>query len=149
MALERHKASKLHTVISTVGIAMALSCQGHVSGSSVHAASPSEGIAMQVRPRLCVLASGQSVCVMQFSVSWTAPAATDVCLTLTGKQEPLRCWQERRAGEFEMQVEWQESALVQLRDANSDALLLEEQIPIISRDKRDMRTRRRHAWSIL
>jgi len=86
---------------------------------------------------------------MQFSVLWTAPAATDVCLALTGKQEPLRCWPERRGGEFDMPVGLQESALVQLRDANSDALLLEEQIPIISRDKRDMRTRRRHAWSIL
>lgn len=142
-----HKASEKYTVFKTVGCAMALVLI--LAATSLHAASPPIGFTMQVRPRLCVLSPGEDVCVMQFSVTWSARAAADVCLTLAGELEPLRCWQERSEGGFEMQIERRESALVQLREANSDTLLLEEQIPIISRDMRDTRSRRRHAWSIL
>lgn len=145
MAAKNHNSASAHTVFMTVGTAMCFV----FAATTLHAASTAGGFAMQVRPRLCVLTPGESVCVMQFSVTWSAPAATDVCLTLAGDLIPLQCWQSQRDGEFEMRVERRDSTLVQLRDANNDALLLEEQIPIISRDLRDTRTRRRHAWSIL
>lgn len=147
MAAEKHNSASAHTVLLTVGAAMTMCFV--FAASTLQAASPAGGFAMQVRPRLCVLMPGESVCVMQFSVTWSAPAATDVCLTLAGELAPLQCWQAQRDGEFEMRVERRDSTLVQLRDANNDALLLEEQIPIISRDLRETRTRRRHAWSIL
>ncbi len=149
MILKVHKASSSCTVFTTVGCAMALSLVLILAGTPLYAASPPSGFAMQVRPRLCVLSPGESVCVMQFSVIWSATTATDVCLTFAGELEALRCWQQEREGEFEMKVERRQSALVQLREANSDTLLLEEHIPIISRDMRDTRSRRRHAWSIL
>ena len=149
MILKVHKASSAYTVFTTVGRSMALFLVFILASMSMHAASSPSGFAMQVRPRLCVLSPGEAVCAMQFAVTWSATTATDVCLIFAGELEPLRCWLQEREGAFEMQVERRQSALVQLREANSDILLLEEQIPIISRDKRDTRSRRRHAWSIL
>lgn len=149
MILKVHKASSTYTVFTTVGCAMALSLVLILVGTPLHAASPNSDFTMQVRPRLCVLSPDEVMCTMQFAVTWSAATATDVCLTFAGELEALRCWQQEREGQFEMKVERRQSALVQLREANSDTLLLEEQIPIISRDKRDTRSRRRHAWSIL
>lgn len=147
MAVKTHNSSRAHTAYQAVGVALGLCFL--LATAAPQAASPTDGFAMQVRPRLCVLSPGDTLCVMEFSVTWSAPIATDVCLRIAGELMPLQCWQQRRDGAFEMQVARGESTLVQLRDANSDALLLEEQIPIISRDLRDTRTRRRHAWSIL
>ena len=147
MGVKRHKSSTLHTALMTVGCAFALHFQS--PWTAVSAANSDGEIQMQVRPRLCVLAPGESLCTMQFAVTWTASIATDVCLKIAGEIAPLQCWEAQRAGQFELSLARRATTVVELRDANSDVLLLEEQIPIISRDLRDTRTRRRHVWSIL
>ncbi len=147
MVEKKPKSSYRDTVQKSVAFPMALILL--LPMSVVDAAISPEGFEMFVRPRLCVLRPGEALCTMQFSVTWSAPLASDVCVQLVGDAAPLRCWQAQRSGEFAIPIERGNTTLVQLRESSSDSLLIEEQIPIIKRDLRDTRARRRHAWSIL
>ena len=48
-----------------------------------------------------------------------------------------------------MPVEREQNTTVQLVDPGTDAVLLESLIPVLTRELRDSRKRRRHVWSIL
>lgn len=113
------------------------------------AAITGEGMTLEVRPRVCVLMAGEESCSMQLQVRWTAPQETDICLRFAGEEQALQCWQSQRQGAWNMPVAREQNTTVQLVDPGTDAVLLESLIPVLTRELRDSRKRRRHVWSIL
>lgn len=85
---------------------------------------------------------------MQMLVSWTAVSDISVCLKFPEQAEALHCWQAQQQGEFSASVSREENVSVQLLDSQTNQILSEVEIPVIKRDLRDTRRRRRHAWSI-
>ena len=105
-------------------------------------------ISLQAQPRLCVVPAGEQHCSLQLQVSWTAATLRDVCLHLNGQTESLQCWQAQQAGTFSIALTQTHNILIQLLDAQNLEVLREVDIPVIKRDLRDTRRRRRHAWSV-
>lgn len=105
-------------------------------------------INLQVQPRICVVAPGEQSCSLQLQVSWTSATLRDVCLHLNGQSDSLQCWQAQQAGTFSIALTQTHNILIQLLDAQNLEVLSELGIPVITRDLRDTRRRRRHAWSV-
>lgn len=105
-------------------------------------------VTLQAQPRICVVPAGEQSCSMQLQVSWTSASLRDVCLHLNGQSQSLQCWQAQDAGEFSIALEQTDNILIQLLDAQNLGVLSELGIPVIKRDLRDTRRRRRHAWSV-
>lgn len=148
-AIEAGKAKSGNTVHRTVGrlIVCVLALFGWKLASA--AAGTAEGFTLEVRPRVCVVMAGEVSCSMQLQVNWTAPQEADICLRFAGEEQALQCWQSRRQGAWNMPVEREQNTTVQLVDPGTDAVLLESLIPVLTRELRDSRKRRRHVWSIL
>lgn len=104
---------------------------------------------LQVRPRVCVTLASDSVCAMDLAVTWSATQVVDVCLKLSDADTTLGCWQQQRTGELAVTLERDSNAMLQLLDASLETVLNEAEITVVSRDLKDSRRRRRHAWSIL
>jgi len=107
-----------------------------------------ETVTLRAQPRICVMTPSEQLCSMQMLVSWTAVSDIDVCLKFPEQAEALHCWQAQQQGEFSVSVSREENVSVQLLDAQTNRILSEVEIPVIKRDLRDTRRRRRHAWSI-
>lgn len=107
-----------------------------------------EGVALSAQPRLCVIAPGDELCQLQLRLSWTAEQNRDVCLKLAEQTGFLQCWQARRQGDYTVELTRENNISVLLQDAETGQILSQIDIPVIKRDLRDTRRRRRHAWSI-
>ena len=118
-------------------------------GRRTDAAEPGAGFDLQVKPQVCVTLDADSPCTMQLQVSWSADTASDVCLRLAQTSAMLECWQQASSGSFDMDFARQTDAVFQLLDADSEAVLQEAGVSVVSRDLRDTRRRRRHVWSLL
>lgn len=112
------------------------------------AALADENVALSAQPRLCVIAPGDQLCSLQLRLSWSADRDRDVCLRLSEQTEFLHCWQAQQQGEYTVELAHDDNITVQLQDAQTGRILGQLDIPVIKRDLRDTRRRRRHAWSI-
>lgn len=141
-------------VLCTAGlrvVAILLLCSGYAPSperTSLAAAAPVT-FELQVRPRVCITLESDSSCPMLLAVTWSGPVAADVCLKLEDSDSMLQCWQQQRAGEFELELVRSSNAVVQLLDSASNTILDEAEVTIVSRDLRESRRRRRHVWSII
>lgn len=148
------ETSRSGTVYSTVwwraliSLLLLLSCV-LPGGGRWAATAATDDYALHVQPRVCVVVANEATCAMQLTVSWTAPATTDVCVKLAHADNTLRCWQQQRLGNVEFELQRSSNTIVQLLDASSNQVLTETEITIVSRELRDSRRRRRHVWSIL
>lgn len=147
--IEAGKAMISDTVRRTVGFPIACLLALFPWQLTAAATAAGESLSLEVRPRVCVRLSGEEMCAMHLLIRWKAERERDVCLRFAGEETSLQCWQAQRQGVWEMSLERENNTTVQLLDPDSEAVLLESLIPVISRDLRDTRRRRRHVWSIL
>lgn len=137
------------TVCRTVGLPIACLLALFPWQFAEAATGAGENLTLEVRPRVCVRLASEETCAMHLQIRWQAEHERDVCLRFAGDENSLQCWQAQRQGVWEMSFERDNNTTVQLVDPVSEAVLLESLIPVISRDLRDTRRRRRHVWSIL
>ncbi|MDO8907991.1 MAG: DUF3019 domain-containing protein [Pseudohongiella sp.] len=116
--------------------------------ASLQAAPNEQGVTLRVQPRICVIPADEQTCSMRILVTWTTANNRDVCLHYAQDTEFLQCWQAQQSGEFSMAVARLENINLHLLDAQTLEVLSEVEIPVIKRDLRDTRRRRRHAWSV-
>jgi hypothetical protein len=112
------------------------------------AAIAEAGVTLEARPQLCVIAPGEELCIAQMHLQWTAAIERDVCIGFAHQSEFLQCWEGEQRGEHRVDLAHNDNITVRLHDAQSGQVLAELDIPVIKRDLRDTRRRRRHAWSI-
>ena len=141
------------TVSNTVGPGTSLKIPGLILTTllmflSATSAAATDDISLQARPQLCVVPPGEHLCSMQLQLSWTAQRDRNVCISLSHLPEPLQCWQTAQQGDHSVEFTHDANITVRLQDAQTGQVLAELDIPVLKRDLRDTRRRRRHAWSI-
>jgi hypothetical protein len=105
-------------------------------------------VSFHAQPRICVMPAGEQTCSIQLLITWTSVTSRNVCLHFHGHSEHLHCWEAQQAGSFSMALAQTDNIHVQLLDAQTLDVLSTIEIPVIKRDVRDTRRRRRHAWSV-
>jgi|GEM_PF-797025 len=115
---------------------------------SIPAVAAEAGVTLEAHPQLCVIAPGEELCVVQMHLQWTTARERDVCIGFAHQPDFLQCWVGQQRGDHRVDLAYDENITVRLHDAQSGQILAELDIPVIKRDLRDTRRRRRHAWSI-
>lgn len=109
---------------------------------------------LAVKPKLCVIRSGEEHCDVKIRVEWRADRPDLYCVFSKGNKEPLQCWDEAQFGDMldelnassnkEYRLEWMDS------ESGKTAVLAAAGIKvvvIVPADRRKQR-RRRHIWSV-
>lgn len=105
----------------------------------------STAVAMNIRPRLCLLSSGEDACQDRVHIRWQSEQPRSLCLYQQGQPEPLYCWHQVRSGEFALDWRARASSGFQLRDSDSLALVAYVAIEVLREEPR--RHNRRNPWS--
>ncbi len=103
-------------------------------------------IHFSIKPRLCVLNSGEEVCRDELHVRWESPTERSLCLFQSDKTHALRCWENARRGEFQFEISASVSTDFQLREKANDQPVSDQRFQVVFNDKK-FRRARRNPWS--
>ena|GEM_PF-979234 len=121
-----------------------------VSGlTSVFAAEESARLSSELHlaPRICVLAEQMAECRETVRFTWKTDKLRSVCLYRLSDNEMIKCWQQVSEGELEIGIEAGESIIFELRDLDTDLLVLAQTEFKVMRDVKKYRRGRRNPWS--
>lgn len=127
-----------------LGIVLALGWMQTASGAG---GVPSEGIQLEISPRLCTLAARDKQCDVLVRASWSAPQEESLCLVLLGRPEIKRCWEDYASGTYTLHLEFAQDLTFQLRDPSLQNVLASEVLRVL-REALQYRHRRRQPWNI-
>ncbi|MBZ9613507.1 DUF3019 domain-containing protein [Rheinheimera maricola] len=95
-----------------------------------------------ISPQICLVEQPDQDCSAILTVHWVSTTPQSLCLYVA--QNQLQCWQDATIGQWQQQLNWQNSTL-SLRQFN-DTLLLQTELKVLSR--KPMRRRIASPWSI-
>lgn len=142
----RLNASAISPLVVSLFLIALLSGRYSYADSSGASSSSLPLIQFSIKPRLCVLNAGEEVCRDELEVKWLSAQARSLCLYQTDKVEPLRCWNDATAGEYQFELTASVSTDFQLRELDSDASLSDQRFQIVYNEKKYRRVRR-NPWS--
>jgi hypothetical protein len=126
---------------------------GILPGSYVHADDSASNqssslplIQFSIKPRLCVLNAGEEVCRDELEVKWQSAQARSLCLYQSDKADPLRCWRDATAGEYQFELTASVSTDFQLRELDTNTSLSDQRFQVVYNEKK-YRKARRNPWS--
>jgi hypothetical protein len=114
----------------------------------VDAASDTDGISLELSPRVCTLSSDQENCDTVVTARWRAPRDESLCLLIVGQPQVRQCWENHAEGVYTVRLMFDRDLLVQLRDLEAQNVLASETIAVIKEALR-LRRKRRQPWDIL
>lgn len=103
-------------------------------------------IQFSIKPRLCVLNAGEEVCRDELEVKWQSAQARSLCLYQSDKADPLRCWREATAGEYQFELTASVSTDFQLRELDTNTAVSDQRFQVVYNEKK-YRKARRNPWS--
>lgn len=103
-------------------------------------------ITFSVRPRLCVLAQGETLCKDEIEVRWQAPMERSLCLYSGEELEPLDCWQNATWGEYRTVLATGSDIQFSLKEVADSEILASQAFEVVQ-DNRSYRRKRRNPWS--
>lgn len=103
-------------------------------------------VELSVKPSLCILERGETLCRDQVEVRWQAARQYSVCLFEQGREEPLTCWDESRSGAYSSQLNTQDDINFQLIEMAERQVLASRAFEVVA-DAQRYRRRRRNPWS--
>lgn len=106
-----------------------------------------KAIELQVRPRVCTLSAGDDTCDTVVRARWRSPRDESLCLLIVGHPEVKECWERHSAGEYTMELAFQEDLVLELRDPELRNVLASAAVTVI-REALLLRRKRRQPWSI-
>ena len=112
------------------------------------AADPTDGISLELSPRVCTLSAGQENCDTVVTARWRAPRDESLCLLIVGQPQVRQCWENHAEGVYTVRLLFDRDLLVQLRDLELQNVLASETIAVIKEALR-LRRKRRQPWDIL
>ena len=122
-------------------------CGVIVSGSAVFSSAilaAEVDVQFTIKPRLCILAQGETECNDELQMHWRTGDPVSICIAESLQDEPLHCWENVSEGHFAYMVSAVESKLFQLR--SSSGVIAEQTFEIVHDDKRYRRSRK-NPWS--
>ena len=112
------------------------------------AADPTDGISLELSPRVCTLSADQENCDTTVTARWRAPRDESLCLLIVGQPQVRQCWENHAEGVYTVRLMFDRDLLVQLRDVELQNVLASETIAVIKEALR-LRRKRRQPWDIL
>ncbi|HEY7885243.1 MAG TPA: DUF3019 domain-containing protein [Cellvibrionaceae bacterium] len=109
-------------------------------------AEPLPDISFSVRPRLCVLTAGETLCRDEVEVRWQTAQERSLCLFTGADAEPLTCWQQALEGEYKTLLETGSDIQFQLKEMADSEVLVSQSFEVVQDDSR-YRRKRRNPWS--
>ena len=103
-------------------------------------------ISFSLRPRLCVLAEGETLCKDEIEVRWQTPVARSLCLFAGDASQPLTCWQDAVSGQYRTVLETGADIQFQLKEMADSEVLVSQSFEVIQ-DNQNYRRKRRNPWS--
>lgn len=103
-------------------------------------------IEFSIKPRLCVLPQGETVCEDQLEISWSSRDPRSLCLFQSDKSLPLRCWEEELSGKHSFALAIANNVQFDLREINKNSLLVSREFEVVQNTD-NFRRRRRNPWS--
>lgn len=103
-------------------------------------------IQFSIKPRLCVLSEGESLCRDELEIKWESPAPRSLCLYRSDQASALECWENKHIGEHRVSVSAANNIDFQLKHMEDQDLLVTEAFEVVQ-DNSKFRRRRRNAWS--
>ena len=127
-----------------LGILLALGWMQTAAGASDVS---SKAVRLEISPRLCTLAAGDTQCDVLVRASWSAPQDESLCLVLLGHPEIKRCWEDYASGTYTVQLEFSQDLTFQLRDPSLQNILASDVLRVL-REALQYRHRRRQPWNV-
>jgi Protein of unknown function (DUF3019) len=107
-----------------------------------------ETIQLDLKPKICTLGFNDDLCETTVRAVWRSSKDESLCLIIVGRPEIKRCWERFTAGEYSVELAFNENLLVQLRDPQLENVLASAVVTII-REALQLRRKRRQPWNIL
>ena len=108
---------------------------------------PSDGVHLELSPRICTMAADDKECRTQVRAAWRSGHSVSVCLIVVDRPDLKHCWQHARDGSMSMEVLAAEDVTFRLEDADRSQLLLSDILRVVRESVR-YRHRRRQPWSL-
>ena len=113
---------------------------------NVNAQEGTSNIKFSIKPRLCVLTEGETLCEDLLEVSWASDEPRSLCLFRSDKNLPIRCWENETAGTHSFALAIANNVQFDLREVNQNLPLVSREFEVVqSTDK--YRRKRRNPWS--
>lgn len=122
------------------------SCINTVVCAWVYGAESMPRIEFSIKPRICILSQGEEICKDLIEVRWVSQQARSLCLFQSGKNLPLRCWEDEFEGSHELELTTKSNIDFYLKEIDADTLLVSQVFEVVHGEKQ-FRRRRRNAWS--
>jgi hypothetical protein len=103
-------------------------------------------IKFSIKPRLCVLSEGESLCEDLLEISWSSKQPRSLCLFQSDKSLPLRCWEEETFGKHSFALAIANNVQFDLREIDKNLLLVSQEFVVVQTTD-NFRRRRRNPWS--
>jgi len=116
----------------------------NTTGLSAKENAPS--IEFSIKPRLCVLSEGESLCEDLLEISWTSKEPRSLCLFQSDKSLPLRCWEQETSGKHSFSLAIANNVQFDLREIDENLLLVSREFEVVQNTE-NFRRRRRNPWS--
>jgi hypothetical protein len=107
-----------------------------------------DGIELELRPRVCTLATNDESCDAVVTAQWRAPKDESLCLLIVDQPQVKQCWENHSEGVYSVRLVFTRDLLVELRDLQLQKVLVSKTIAVI-REAIRLRHKRRQPWDIL
>jgi DUF3019 family protein len=107
-----------------------------------------DGIELELRPRVCTLATNDESCDTVVTAHWRAPKDESLCLLIVDQPQVKQCWENHSKGVYSVRLVFTRDLLVELRDLQLQKVLVSKTIAVI-REAIRLRHKRRQPWDIL
>jgi hypothetical protein len=108
---------------------------------------PTDGIHLQLMPRICSLSVKDKQCETRVQAQWQATQDESLCLIILDRPEVKRCWENYQSGSYTLELTFGDDLTFQLRDPQLQQVLASEVLRVI-REAVRYRHRRREPWNI-
>lgn len=137
------KPRTLHWRHAALGIAATL-----CAWQPLARAAPIERIQLDLRPRICTLANGETACEATVRASWRSTQSESLCLIIVERADVKQCWENQARGAYSIELQFSEDLAFQLRDPGLQEVLATKTLRVI-REALEFRRRRRQPWNII
>lgn len=103
-----------------------------------------KSISLSIKPGLCVLAENETECRDTLRVKWKSVQQYSLCLYQKAEEQSLYCWRAAQEGEYQFAFVASKTTEFELRDLDSQEILIAKAFKILTRESR---SRRRNPWN--
>jgi hypothetical protein len=121
---------------------------GGVTGVSAASTDRTDGIKLELSPRICTLSAQDESCDTEVTARWSAPDDENLCLLIVDQPQVKRCWESHSEGVYTVRLVFNRDLVVELRDPQLEQVLASETLAVI-REAIRLRRKRRQPWDIL